>query len=280
MAAPNSECVAAAVLAAAPAAHRRRVLSTLRSFHFLHSHADEISSLSVASLPQVREELQSLWHKRASIPTPDCPELDPAMAALQAEFGDGDGGEWEGGGGAIHPDEENFQKISRSLFIKLDEHIQNMFDIAYPPEAAPSSNVSAASAAAPQSDLAAPVIEWATNIVGWNNEVLQTLDGSLQERLNQWVEMNYEPRKVAEWLRTGWRNLTYMWQSLPPSDSARRPKAQSDLLDLLRNSMCFPARVAVLTPAPASFRLPPAAVDVANESALAADIEVNRGTKA
>lgn len=114
-----------------------------------------------------------------------------------------------------------FQKINRYLFEELDSTLEQYLN-AEMPNASTISSLSGSLSIIP--DLPVPVIERAVNIL---------------EQLNYTIYLNLESHHLCA--------SDYFEVMMFPSGTTDRAKLLSAFVDRLRNTMCYPARVSILT---------------------------------
>lgn len=219
-----------------------KVCITLATFYIFHQRAADYAKLPEAFLPKIHERLIALFDSEATLVVPDCPEL-------------------EGGDNDIHI--VLFQKINRYLFEELDSMLEQYLKAEMPNVSTVSSlftlqsrilmpQPSLFASSSSMSDLPVPPIEWAINI-------LQQLDytiyanGEFPSSLCEWmttiVDKHYDSTILIHYLQLGWNAVLtrYSEVMMAHSGTPDRTELLARFIDRLRNTMCYPARVSILT---------------------------------
>jgi hypothetical protein len=147
--------------------------------------------------------------------TPDCPEMYEEDA---------------------HPQTADFQKYNRYLFSELDEKISEGYHAVYPKEKEKEKEYDV---------FPSPVVEWAVNILpSFHLPCLEDVDApTLEDKIAYVVTTQYDPAELGVYVQQAWAYLHSHW---PPND-LREWTGPSGLLDRLRCTMCYPARLSLLT---------------------------------
>jgi hypothetical protein len=184
-----------------------RVRATLFSFAFLYYHSKDFSDALQAQPQSLVERAQTLISLLDMLDVPDCPEI----------FDE-------------NPEELNYQKLNRYLFDEVDEMIKSKFCQAYPGHSL--------------EFFPSPVVEWAVNILPtFYLPIIQSMEGdNFSEQVLNCIQTSYDPENLNSYLREGWSIIVAHW----PITDASIWISQGGLLDRLRCTMCYPARLSLL----------------------------------
>jgi hypothetical protein len=219
-----------------------KVCVTVAAFYILHKRAATYAKLPEASLAEIQQRLITLFETEAMLIAPDCPELesDPNNTVLVL-----------------------FQKINRYLFQELDNILEQYLKTEMPDVSKlsllltlqnnillplPSLSIFASNAA----ELPVPPIEWAVNIL---EEFDYTIYSNLKPPppLCNWIktiiDKHYDPTSLVSYLQLGWNAILARYSEviIVPSGTLNRAKLLHTFVDRLRNTMCYPARVSILS---------------------------------
>ncbi|UJR17354.1 hypothetical protein I4U23_004249 [Adineta vaga] len=205
-----------------------KVYATLYAFDILHRRANEYTQLSEASRTRISQRLIILCDTAETIDPPDCPELmidnnDTTMIL--------------------------FQKINRYLFHELDSILEThihaeMSHVSTMPTSSSSSSSSF--------ELPLPPIEWAVNLVeelDYTNYLTLQPRPSLIEWIQTIIDKHYNPSNLTLYLCSGWNAVIARYNEviMAPIGSSRRTQLLDAFIDRLRNTMCYPVRVSILS---------------------------------
>ncbi|CAF1258396.1 unnamed protein product [Adineta steineri] len=224
-----------------------KVCATLSAFYVFHRRANDYAQLREASVASISQRLFTLFDTAATLVLPDCPELlmeqDDASMIL-------------------------FQKINRYLFqeldFKLEEYVHaetsNLFTLSslmiLPcrmlsplPSLPVSSSMPLLSSLF---ELPLPPIEWAVNII---EELDYTVYLALQLKppLIEWIQTiidkHYNPNSLMLYLCIGWDAVMARYYEIimTPIGTNHRAQVLNAFIDRLRNTMCYPARVSIVS---------------------------------
>ena len=216
-----------------------KVCATLCAFYIFHKRATDYIQLPAASLARISKRLVTLFDTVATLVPPDCPELtsdhDDTSMAL-------------------------FQKINRYLFQELDSILEEYLRAEMPNFFTIASLMTLPSLQAISSifplplllELPVPPIEWAVNLIkelDYTVYLALEFPTSLPEWIQTIVDKHYDPTNLMLHLRMGWDAVMARHTEIliAPIGTNHRTQLLTAFVDRLRNTMCYPARVSILS---------------------------------
>ena len=219
-----------------------KVCVTLAAFYIFHKRAANYAKLPEACLAKIQQRLITLFETKAMLIAPDCPELesDPNNTLLVL-----------------------FQKINRYLFEELDTILEQYLRIEMPDVSKVSSLLTLeerillplptlSTFVSSISELPVPPIEWTVNILEqFDYTIYIGLEPSppLFEWMKTNIDKHYDPTRLIPYLQLGWNAVLARYSEIimVSSGTSDRTKILATFVDRLRNTMCYPARVSILT---------------------------------
>lgn len=220
----------------------RKVCVTIAAFYIFYKRAADYTKLPLFSLPNLQQRLGTLFDTESILAIPECPEVESNYDDTSMVL---------------------FQKINRYLFSELDSILKQYLNAEMPSVFTISSLLTLESnmllpllplsgSASNISELPVPPIEWATNILEQLDYTVylnvKSSSSSLYEWMKAIIDNHYDHATLSHYLQLGWNAILARYSEvmvhLP--DTSNRAKLLEALIDRLRNTMCYPARVSIL----------------------------------
>ena len=220
----------------------RKVCVTIAAFYIFYNRAAEYAKLPLFSLVNVQQRLVTLFDTESILVVPECPEVESNYDDTSMIL---------------------FQKINRYLFTELDSIMEQYLNAEMPNVSTISSLLTVESnillplptLSAPVSnisELPVPPIEWATNIVEQLDYTVYLnieSSSSLYEWMKAIIDNHYDPINLIPYLQLGWNAILARYAEVMAHfpGTPNRAKLLEALIDRLRNTMCYPARISILS---------------------------------
>ena len=222
----------------------RNVCTTIAAFYIFHKRAVDYVKLLACSSFEIQQRLITLLNTESMLVAPECPEIESNY------------------------DDTNiilFEKINRYLFAEVDSLLEQYLNAEIPdvstasslltlPDAMVLPLVSSSAAAVKYNvaELPVPPIEWAINILEqFDYSSYISLESSVA--LNDWmktiINKYYDPISLIHYLQSGWNAVLMRYSEVVMNhhDPVNRAKLLENFIDRLRNTMCYPARLSILS---------------------------------
>lgn len=219
----------------------RKVCVTIAAFYIFYNRAVDYTKLPPFSLLNVQQRLATVSDTESTLAAPECPEVESSYDDMSMIL---------------------FQKINRYLFTEVDWIVEQYLNAEMPNITTISSLLtleskillplpSLSASVSNISELPVPPIEWATNILEQlDYTVYLSLESSssLYEWVKAIIDNHYNPTSLIHYLQLGWNAILARYAEViaHPPDTLNRMKLLEALVDRLRNTMCYPARISIL----------------------------------